>query len=103
MGTHNTRKIKDKITEDSTLNQNTQRTIDLSKSVASNETSKKIKQIKGTRKWQIQKSVKGNKYIVGVPEKEKQNNERELIFKIMIQENVPEIKDLIVHIERHTM
>lgn len=50
MGTHNTRKIKDKITEDSTLNQNTQRTTDLSKSVASNETSKKIKQIKGTRK-----------------------------------------------------
>lgn len=44
------RKIKDKITEDSALNQNTQRTTDLSKSIASNETSKKIKQIKGTRK-----------------------------------------------------
>lgn len=29
---------------------------------------------------------------------------KDLIFKIMIQENVPEIKeDLIVHTERHTM
>lgn len=45
-----------------------------------------------------------NKYTLGVPEKEKQNNERELTLKIMIQENVPEIKeDLIIHTERHTM
>lgn len=47
---------------------------------------------------------KVKKYILGVPEKEKQNNETELIFKIMNQENVPEIKEhLNAHTERHTI
>lgn len=59
--------------------------------VSKSEVKEEVKRVRGKQmKWKS-----GRACLIGVPEQEYQNNGIELIFKIMIQENFPEMNHIL--------